>query len=129
MKVPMNDTKTKTQTKPEITIRRWAVAASIWKRQAPSGFAYFDFSLSRAWKAKSSGRDGYSLNFFCDNEEQLGVVTKEVSSWIAERQADLQANSPSSDCGQEFIWLQLPLAFTSIPPFGQIRRAMDDRRD
>ena len=103
MELPMNDTKTKPQSKPEITIRRGAVAASIWKRQAPSGFEYFDFSLSRAWKAKSSGRDGYSLNFFCDNEEQLGEVIKEASSWIAERQADLQASSPSSDCGDEFI--------------------------
>jgi len=103
MELPMNDTKTKPQAKPEITIRRGAVAASIWKRQAPSGFEYFDFSLSRAWKAKSSGRDGYSLNFFCYNEEQLGVIIKEASSWIAERQADLQTNNPSSDCGDEFI--------------------------
>ena len=99
----MNDTKTKTQSKPEITIRRGAVAASIWKRQAPSGFEYFDFSLSRAWKAKNSGRDGYSLNFFCDNEEQLGMVLKEASSWIAERLADLQANIPSIDSVDEFI--------------------------
>ena len=103
MELPMNDTKTKTQTKPEITIRRGAVAASIWKRQAPSGFEYFDFSLSRAWKAKSSGRDGYSLNFFFDNEEQLGVVIKEASSWIAERQADLQANIVAIDSSDDFV--------------------------
>ncbi len=42
----MTDTKpTKPQVKPETTIRRGAVAASIWKRQASSGFEYFDFSL------------------------------------------------------------------------------------
>ena len=101
----MNDTKVKPQTKPEITIRRGAVAASIWKRQAPSGFEYFDFSLSRAWKAKSSGRDGYSPNFFYDNGEQLGEVIKEASSWIAERQAVLQASNPNSDCGDEFNYM------------------------
>ena len=103
MELPMNDTKEKPQTKPEITIRRGAVAASIWKRQAPSGFEYFDFSLSRAWKAKSSGRDGYSPNFFYDNGEQLGEVIKEASIWIAERQAFLQSDNLSRDSGDEFI--------------------------
>ncbi len=89
----MTDTKpTKPQVKPETTIRRGAVAASIWKRQAPNGFEYFDFSLSRAWKAKSTGRDGYSMNFFSDNEEALEEVIREASSWIAENQAALQAS-------------------------------------
>jgi len=89
----MTDTKTtKAIVKPEVTIRRGAVAASIWKRQAPSGFEYFDFSLSRAWKAKSSGRDGYSMNFFSDNEGALGEVIHEASNWIADKQAALQAS-------------------------------------
>jgi len=89
----MADTKTtKAIVEPEITIRRGAVAASIWKRQAPSGFEYFDFSLSRAWKAKISGRDGYSMNFFSDNEGALGEVIREASIWIAEKQAVLQAS-------------------------------------
>jgi len=93
MEVPMTDTKpTKPQAKPETTIRRGAVAASIWKRQAPNGFEYFDFSLSRAWKAKSSGRDGYSINFFSDNEGALGEVIREASMWIADNQAALQAS-------------------------------------
>ncbi len=88
----MTDTKTtKPQTKPETTIRRGAVAASIWKRQAPSGFEYLDFWVSRAWKAKSSGRDGYSMNFSSDNEGAIGEVIHEASIWIAEKQAALQA--------------------------------------
>ena len=91
----MTDTKTtKPTVKPEVTIRRGAVAASIWKRQAPSGFEYFDFSLSRAWKATSTGRDGYSMNFFSDNEEALEEVIHEASIWIAEKQAALQASKP-----------------------------------
>lgn len=97
----MTENKTKPQVKPEVTIRRGAVAASIWKRQAPSGFEYFDFSLSRAWKAKSSGRDGYSLNFFCDNEEQLGVVIKEASSWIAAQQAALLSTQSVDHSAEE----------------------------
>ena len=95
----MTENKQKQQIKPEITIRRGAVAASIWKRQAPSGYEYFDFSLSRAWKAKTSGRDGYSLNFFSDNQEQLGEVIKEAASWIAERQADTAATN--TETGEE----------------------------
>lgn len=102
MELPMNETKTKNEMKPEITIRRGAVAASIWKRQAPSGFEYYDFSLSRAWKAKSSGRDGYSPNFFADNEEQLTVVVKEASCWIAERHADLQASNTARNQESEY---------------------------
>ena len=37
-------------------IRRGAVAASIWRRQTPTGFEYLDFSLSRSWKLKSGKR-------------------------------------------------------------------------
>ena len=32
---------------PVHVIRKGAIAASIWQRQSPSGFAYHDFSLSR----------------------------------------------------------------------------------
>ena len=89
----MNEPTKKTSVKPVKTVRQGAVAANIWKRQAPSGFEYYDFSLSRSWKAKSSGREGYSPNFFVDNEEALGAVVREASTWIASQQASLQANN------------------------------------
>ena len=81
----MNEPTKKTSVKPVKTVRQGAVAANIWKRQAPSGFEYYDFSLSRSWKAKSSGREGYSPNFFVDNEECLGRLS-------AKHQAGLQAS-------------------------------------
>ena len=87
----MTDKKEKTNVTPETTIRRGAVAASIWRRQSPSGFEYYDFSLSRSWKAKTSGREGYSLNFFSDNMDQLNVVIQEAASWIADHQTDVQS--------------------------------------
>jgi hypothetical protein len=93
MEVPMTESKTKTNVKPEKTIREGAVAASIWRRQSPTGFAYYDFSLSRSWKAQKSGREGYSLNFFSDNQEQLGKVISGASAWIAENQPKLVADS------------------------------------
>lgn len=65
------------------TVRHGAVAARIWTRQSPSGFEYFDFSLSRSWKAKTSGKEGYSPNFFVANEEGLSAVVREASTWIA----------------------------------------------
>jgi len=78
----MTDTKTtKPPVKPEVTIRRGAVAASIWKRQAPSGFEYFDFSLSRAWKATSTGHDGLhdSLsNHFVSSRRSAGSLRLQI---------------------------------------------------
>ena len=67
---------------PVKTIRRGAVAASIWKRQTASGFEYLDFSLSRSWKLKSGEREGYSQNFFEANEETLGEVVSEACHFI-----------------------------------------------
>ncbi|MCA9191092.1 MAG: hypothetical protein KDB03_05010 [Planctomycetales bacterium] len=77
--------------KPIKTVRKGAIAASIWKRQGPNGFEYFDFSLSRSWKAKSSGKEGYSPNFFHNNADELSQVVLEAASWIASQQASSQA--------------------------------------
>ena len=43
----MEETKKKPTTAPVKTIRHGAIAASIWKRQATSGFEYFDFTGDR----------------------------------------------------------------------------------
>jgi hypothetical protein len=67
---------------PVKTIRRGAVAASIWKRQTPTGFEYLDFSPSRSWKLKSGEKEGYSQNFFVANEEALNEVVSEACRFI-----------------------------------------------
>ena len=82
--------------KPVKTVRQGAIAANIWKRQAPSGFEYYDFSLSRSWKAKSSGKEGYSPNFFVENEEAISAVVRDAASWIASQQAGLHADKAPS---------------------------------
>ena len=71
---------------PVEVIREGAIAASIWKRQGPSGYAYYDFTLSRSWKSASSGRTGYSKNFFSRNVEELVSVTRKATEWIAEHE-------------------------------------------
>jgi len=70
---------------PVHVIRRGAVAASIWQRQSPAGYSYYDFSLSRSWKSLSSDKMGYSQNFFDSNQSELSEVIQQASAWIVER--------------------------------------------
>lgn len=73
-------------------IREGFVTASIWRRQSPSGYAYYDFSLARSWQSLSSGSTAHSRNFFVANEKELVTVVHKASQWIAEREvADRQA--------------------------------------
>ena len=72
--------------KPVHTITEGAVAASIWRRQSPSGYAYYDFSLTRSWQSLSSGSTAHSRNFFAANQEELLKVIEQASQWIAERE-------------------------------------------
>ncbi len=67
---------------PVSVIRKGAIAASIWQRQSPGGYAYFDFSLSRSWKSKSTDKTGYSRNFFETNDADLVEVIQKASAWI-----------------------------------------------
>lgn len=88
----MSESKKKSTAKPVKMVRHGAIAASIWKRQASNGFEYYDFTLSRSWKTQSSGREGYSPNFFAQNAPELQSVIQEAASWIAGQQASLQAD-------------------------------------
>lgn len=81
----VKETKKKSESsgqKPVKTIRRGAIAAHIWQRQTQTGFTYYDFSLSRSWKSSAAGREGYSSNFFAENEEALTAVLRETCEEI-----------------------------------------------
>jgi hypothetical protein len=67
-------------------IREGAVAAAIWKRQSPSGYSYYDYSLSRSFESLSSGKTGHSKNFFSRNQHDLVKVIETASKWITERE-------------------------------------------
>jgi len=71
---------------PVHVVREGAVAASVWLRQAPSGYAYYDYSLSRSWKSMTTEKTGYSKNFFDKNEKDLVTVIREASRWITNQQ-------------------------------------------
>lgn len=81
---------------PVHVVRRGAIAASIWKRQSPSGFGYFDFSLSRSWKSMSSEKMGYSKNFFETNHVELVEVIQEASAWITQQRATETSEQPQT---------------------------------
>jgi hypothetical protein len=61
---------------PVQVIRKGSIAAGIWQRQSPSGYAYYDFSLSRSWKSVSTDKTGYSKNFFETNDADLIELSK-----------------------------------------------------
>jgi hypothetical protein len=71
---------------PVHTIREGAVGASIWQRQSLSGYAYYDFSLSRSWKTMSSSKTGYSKNFFARNGDEVKRVVEKACQWILEHE-------------------------------------------
>jgi hypothetical protein len=80
---------------PVHVVRRGAIAASIWKRQSPAGYAYYDFSLSRSWKSMSTEKMGYSKNFFETNQAELVEVIQQASNWITQQKtADAASPAP-----------------------------------
>jgi len=80
---------------PVKVVRRGAVAASVWKRQAPSGYPYYDFSLSRSWKSLSTDKMGYSKNFFANHAKQLAEVIEETAAWIEAQKVQDQTAAPA----------------------------------
>jgi hypothetical protein len=81
------------------TFRYGAVAANVFSRQAPGGFEYLDFSLSRAWKT-SNDKEGYSQNFFAKNGEALHAVIDEACQFIEEQGGagdSVEEGEPSAD--------------------------------
>lgn len=80
---------------PVRVFREGAVAASVWQRQTGTGFAYYDFSLSRSWKSSASGKEGYSSNFFPQNVDALTEVIRQAADWISEQMTD--ADEPTKE--------------------------------
>ncbi|MDZ4852635.1 MAG: hypothetical protein SGI77_25380 [Pirellulaceae bacterium] len=81
-------------TDPVQVLRKGAIAASIWQRQSPSGYAYYDFSMSRSWKSMSTEKTGYSRNFFETNQADLFEVIEKASAWIVEKRSSDKNASP-----------------------------------
>jgi len=76
--------------------RKGALAASVWHRQSPSGYAYYDYSIRRSWKSMSSDKMGYSKNFFETNQTDLIEVIQKASAWIVEKRESEKTSAPAS---------------------------------
>ena len=87
---------TGTTHKPLKVIRRGAIAASIWRRQSPTGLVYLDFSLSRSWKLKNGEKEGYSQNFFEGNEEAIADVVSQACEHIRS-EIETESTLPESE--------------------------------
>lgn len=79
--------------KPAHVVRYGAIAASIWRRQSPNGFPFFDFSLSRSYRSMSTGKEGYSTNFFDRNRDDLEKAISGATAWIA---SQAEGTAPSN---------------------------------
>ena len=89
-------TKTATSDKYVETKRSGAIGANIFRRQAPGGFQYYDFNLSRAWKASSTNKEGYSQNYFANNREALHKAIDDACDRIQELESAGQEAQPVS---------------------------------
>jgi hypothetical protein len=79
----MNDKKkTSGKNKPEHVVRRGEVAAEVCLKQSNSGYAYFDFSLSRCWNSMATGKEAHGNSFFEKHEDDLIQAIREASAWI-----------------------------------------------
>ena len=64
-----------------------AIAANIWEREGQEGALYYTYSISRSFKNKNSGKEGYSSDFYGRNAKAIGNVAQLAECWIAQRQS------------------------------------------
>ena len=70
-----------------------AIAANIWEREGQEGAMYYTYTISRAFKSKNSGKEGYSSDFYGRNAKAIGNVAKLAEAWIVQRQSAIDSQS------------------------------------
>jgi hypothetical protein len=81
-------------TAPVHVVRRGAIAASIWRRQAP--LATRPTTSASAGRGKLDQQDRLLKNFFSVHEPELIEVIHETSVWIVARKQDDEAAAPGT---------------------------------
>lgn len=102
----MEEVQTKTRTKnrtasddgqkPVHVITVGGLVASIYLRQAPSGYAYYAYSIKRSYRSLTTNNQIYSTDFFAENKLDLIAVITQASHWVAnssERSRDSLQNA------------------------------------
>ena len=67
----MEKPKPKDTKRPVKTVRSGAIGASIWLETGAEGVQYHTLTLSRSWRSKNTGKDGYSTKYFARNRADL----------------------------------------------------------
>ena len=70
-----------------------AIAANIWEREGQEGAMYYTYTISRAFKSKNSGKEGYSSDFYGRNAKAIGNVAQLAEAWISQRQSATDSQS------------------------------------
>lgn len=68
--------------KPVHVIVEGALLASIYLRQAPSGYAYFAYNIKRSYQSLTTRNQIFSTDFFAENQSDLIRVVTQASLWI-----------------------------------------------
>lgn len=68
--------------------------ASIFLRQSNSGFQYFDLSLTRNWRSRTTNKVSSENSFFCENEGEIVQAVKEAAAWIRNKRDDAGGTEP-----------------------------------
>ncbi len=82
--------------KPVHTIAVGSLVASIYLRQAPSGYAYYAYNVKRSYRSLTTNNQIYSTDFFAENRSDLTACIAQASIWIAaetERNRDSLQNA------------------------------------
>lgn len=79
------------KSKPIHVIHQGSLVASIYRRQSPSGFVYFAYSVKRSYRSLTTGKEAYSNDFFAENRADLSAVASEASLWISNQLEDQSA--------------------------------------
>lgn len=89
----MTNKKPAAKQKPMHVVRAGEVIGEVFSRQSNAGYLYFDFTISRRFTARNSGREVRGASFFHANEEDLVAVIRGACEWIREH---LHAELPNN---------------------------------
>jgi hypothetical protein len=80
---PRRKTTTDDGQKPVHVISVGSLTASIYLRQAPSGYGYYAYNIKRMYRSLTTGNQIHSTDFFADSKADLIAVATQASQWIA----------------------------------------------
>jgi len=69
--------------KPVHIITAGSLVASIYLRQAPSGYAYYAYNIKRSYRSLTTNNQIYSTDFFAENRTDLIACISQASAWIS----------------------------------------------